>query len=115
MRVYTPARERKEESILTSDVSEVNGLSVRVEELDDGVVVVFHPAADGGRFTLDHRHVCRHQVLTLHCTAKAREHTTFIQHSAFQDSCIFQTDSLRLGSRLTSWITTRANIKCDMH
>lgn len=51
-------------SALTSHVLEVDGLSVGVEQLDDGVVVVLHPAADGGHFTLDHRDVVGRQVLT---------------------------------------------------
>lgn len=58
----------KEKSVLlTSNVSEVDGLSVGVEQLDDRVVVVFHPAADDGRLALGHRDIIRHQVLTLHC------------------------------------------------
>lgn len=51
-------------TLLTSHVSEVNGLSVGVEQLDDGVVVVLHPTADGRHLALHHRHVLRHQVLT---------------------------------------------------
>lgn len=53
-------------SILTPHVSEVNGLSVGVEQLDNRVVVVLHPAADDGHLPLHHRHVLRHQVLTHH-------------------------------------------------
>lgn len=53
---------------LTSNISEVDGLSVRVEQLDDGVVIVLHSTADGGRFSLDHRHVVGCQVLTFNFT-----------------------------------------------
>lgn len=52
---------------LTSDVSEVDGLSVGVEQLDDGVVIILHSAADGGRFALNHCHVVGRQVLVLCC------------------------------------------------
>lgn len=38
---------------LTSDVSEVDGLPVWVEQLNDRVVIVPHSAADGGRLSLD--------------------------------------------------------------
>lgn len=51
---------------LTSNVSEVDGLPVGVEQLDDGVVIILHSAADGGRFALNHGHVVRRQVLSLH-------------------------------------------------
>lgn len=51
---------------LTSDVFEVDGLPVRVEELDDRVVIVLHSAADGGHFSLNHRHIVSGEVLTLH-------------------------------------------------
>lgn len=50
---------------LTSQISEVDGLSVRVQQLDDGVVVVSHSAANGGRLSLDHRHVVSRQVLAV--------------------------------------------------
>lgn len=56
---------------LTSNVFEVDGLSVRVEQLDDRVVVVLHSAADGGRFPFDHRHVVRRQILTFDFTEQA--------------------------------------------
>lgn len=52
---------------LTSDVPEVDGLSVGVEELDDGVVVVFDSTADDGCLSLHHRHVVRYEVLALDC------------------------------------------------
>lgn len=51
---------------LTSEVSEVDGLPVGVEQLDDGVVIILHSAADGGRFALNHGHVVSRQVLALH-------------------------------------------------
>lgn len=51
---------------LTSKVSEVDGLPVGVEQLDDGVVIILHSAADGGRFALNHGHVVSRQVLALH-------------------------------------------------
>jgi len=56
---------------LTSNISEVDGLSVGVEQLDDGVVVVLHSAANGGHFPLDDRHVVSCQVLTVNCTTQA--------------------------------------------
>lgn len=56
---------------LTSNVFEVNGLSVGVEQLDDGVIVVPHSAADGGRFPLNHRHVVSCQILTFDFTTQA--------------------------------------------
>lgn len=52
-------------TILTSDISEVDGLSVGVQELDDGVVVIFDSTADSGRFPLHHGDVVCHQVLAL--------------------------------------------------
>lgn len=55
---------------LTSDVFEVDGLPVGVEQLDDGVVVVLHSAADGSHFPLDHRHVVSRQVLTFNFTTQ---------------------------------------------
>lgn len=68
----------KEKSVLlTSNVSEVDGLSVGVEQLDDGVVVVFHPAADDGCLALDHRDIIRHQVLTLHCNPEKTQHLQY--------------------------------------
>lgn len=56
---------------LTSNVFEVNGLSVGVEQLDDGVIVVPHSAADGGHFPLNHRHVVSCQILTFDFTTQA--------------------------------------------
>ena len=56
---------------LTSDISEVDGLPVGVEQLNDGVVVVLHSAADGGRFPLNHCHIVSCQVLTVNCTTQA--------------------------------------------
>lgn len=53
-------------SVLTPHVPEVDGLSVWVQQLDDGVVVVLHSTADDGRVALHHRHVLRHQVLAHH-------------------------------------------------
>ncbi len=71
----------KEKSVLlTSNVSEVDGLSVGVEQLDDRVVVVFHPAADDGHLALDHRDIIRHQVLTLRC--KPEKHIQDLQYRA---------------------------------
>lgn len=49
---------------LTSDVFEVDGLSVWVQKLDDRVVVVLHSAADCCHFPLNHRHIVRCQILT---------------------------------------------------
>lgn len=54
-------------SLLTSDISEVDGLSVGVQELDDRVVIIFDSTADCGRFPLHHRDVVCHQVLALDC------------------------------------------------
>lgn len=59
-----------EAAALTSNIFEVDGLSVGVEQLDDGVVVVLHSAADGRRFPFDHRHVVGRQVLTFDFTKK---------------------------------------------
>lgn len=69
--------------ILTSHVSEVNCLSVGVEQLDNGVVIVLHPTADDRHLALHHRHIVCYQVLTHHwtgqrqgvgeCKKKARE------------------------------------------
>lgn len=53
---------------LTSNIFKVDGLSVGVEQLDYGVVVVLHSAADGGRFPLDHRHIVSRQVLAFNFT-----------------------------------------------
>lgn len=55
---------------LTSNIFEVDGLSVGIEQLDDGAVVVLHSAADGGHFPLDHRHVVGRQVLTFDFTTQ---------------------------------------------
>lgn len=60
-------------SALTSNISEVNGLSVGVEQLYDGVVVVLHSAADGGHFPLDHRYVVGCQVLTFDFTTQTKK------------------------------------------
>lgn len=79
---------------LTSEVSEVDGLPVGVEQLDDGVVIILHSAADGGRFALDHGHVVSRQVLPLHCGENTR--TTWgggcfieLRHQISTDSQIF--------------------------
>lgn len=61
-----------ESPALTSNIFEVDGLSVGVEQLDDGVVVVLHSAADGGRFPLNHRHIVSCQVLTFDFTAQKK-------------------------------------------
>lgn len=65
-----------QEAALTSDVSEVDGLSVWVKQLDDGVVVVLHSTADGDHFPLDHRHVVRRQVLGVDCKTQAGKNIT---------------------------------------
>lgn len=77
--------------VLTSDVSEIDCLSVGVEELDDRVVVVLHPAADDGHLSLHHRHIVRHQVLTLDCRAQTETNT---HHYNWQAVCsiVFQTN-----------------------
>lgn len=59
---------------LTSKISEVDGLPVGVEQLDDGVVIILHSAADGGRFALNHCHIVSRQVLAVHYRTQ-REHT----------------------------------------
>lgn len=61
---------------LTSNIFEVDGLSVWVEQLDDRVVVVLHSAADGGHFPLDHRHIVSCQVLTFDFTKTTKKTTT---------------------------------------
>ena len=43
-----------EAQALTSNIFEVDGLSVGVEQLNDRVIVVLHSAADGGHFPLNH-------------------------------------------------------------
>lgn len=70
---WTEVSMKEESVLLTSNVSEVDGLSVGVEQLDDGVVVVFHSAADDGRLTLDHWDIIRHQVLTLCCNQEREQ------------------------------------------
>lgn len=67
---------------LTSEVSEVDGLPVGVEQLDDGVVIVHHSAADGGRFALNHRHVVRRQVLALHYNTQREQGTNISRPGA---------------------------------
>lgn len=62
-----------EEAALTSNISEVDGLSVGIEQLDDGIVVVLHSAADGGRFSFDHRHVVSRQILTFDLTTQTKD------------------------------------------
>lgn len=57
---------------LTSNIFEVDGLPAGVEQLDDGVVVVLHSAADGGRLPLDHRHIVSCQVLTVDFTTQRK-------------------------------------------
>ncbi len=57
---------------LTSNVFKVDGLPVGVEQLDDGVIVVLHSAADGGHFPLDHRHIVSFQVLTFDFTTQTQ-------------------------------------------
>lgn len=57
---------------LTSNILEVDGLSVGVEQLDDRVVIVLHSAADGGHLPLDHRHIVSRQVLTFDFTAQTK-------------------------------------------
>lgn len=57
-------------TVLTSHVSEVNCLSVGVEQLDNGVVIVLHPTADDRHLALHHRHIVRHQVLTHNWTGQ---------------------------------------------
>lgn len=49
---------------LTSNIFEVDGLSVGVEQLDYRVIIVLHSAAYGGHFPLNHRHIVSRQVLT---------------------------------------------------
>lgn len=62
------AGDESEAQGLTSNIFKVDGLSVGVEQLDYGVVVVLHSAADGGRFPLDHRHIVSRQVLAFNFT-----------------------------------------------
>lgn len=50
---------------LTPDVFEVDGLSVGIEELDDGIVIVLDSAADGGNLSLHDGDIIRHEVLAL--------------------------------------------------
>lgn len=69
---------------LTSEVSEVDGLSVGVEQLDDGVIIILHSAADGGWFTFNHCHVVSRQVLALHYKTQ-REHSVGKRNIFHQD------------------------------
>ena len=62
-----------EAAALTSNFSEVDGLSVGIEQLDNGVVVVLHSAAYSGCFPLDHRHVVGCQVLTIDFTTQTEK------------------------------------------
>lgn len=57
---------------LTSNIFKVDGLSVGVEQLDDGVVIVLHSAADGGHFPFNHRHIVSRQVLTFNLTTQKK-------------------------------------------
>lgn len=69
---------------LTSNIFEVDGLSVGIEQLDDGVVVVLHSAADGSRFPLDHRHIVGRQVLTFDFTTDKNRDGKFVISNGWQ-------------------------------
>lgn len=59
--------------VLTSDIFEIDGLSVGVEELDDGVVIVFDSTAYGGCLPLHYRDVVRYEILALDCRGTERQ------------------------------------------
>lgn len=80
-------------STLTPHVFEVDGLSVGVEQLDDGVVVVLHSAADGGHFPLDHRHVVSRQVLTFNFPTQA-ENTNGKNYNSDGDGGIYSRSNI---------------------
>lgn len=50
---------------LTSEISEINRLSVGIQELNHRVVAVLDSAADGGDVSLHHRHIFGNQILTI--------------------------------------------------
>lgn len=50
---------------LTSEISEINRLSVGIQELNHRVVAVLDAAADGGDVPLHHCHVLGHQILAI--------------------------------------------------
>lgn len=58
---------------LTSNIFKVDGLSVGVEQLDNGVIVVLHSAADGGHISLDHCHIVSRQVLAFNFTTQRKK------------------------------------------
>lgn len=62
--------------LLTSDISKEDGLSVGVQELDDGVIIIFDSTADSGRLPLHHRDVVCHQVLALDCGRRKAKRET---------------------------------------
>lgn len=57
---------------LTSEISEINGLSVGIKELNHGVVAVFDSTADGGNVPLHYRHIFCYQVLAITLGRKGR-------------------------------------------
>lgn len=59
--------------VLTSDIFEVYGLSVGVEELNDRVVIVFDSTAYGGCLPLHYRDVVRYEILALYCRGTERK------------------------------------------
>lgn len=59
--------------VLTSDVFEVDGLSVGVEELDDGIVIVFDSTAYGGHLSFHYWDVVRYEILALNCGGRERK------------------------------------------
>ncbi len=59
--------------VLTSDIFEVDGLSVGVEELDDGIVIVFDSTAYGGHLSFHYWDVVRYEILALDCGGRERK------------------------------------------
>lgn len=50
---------------LTSEISEINRLSVGIQKLNHRVVAVLDTAADGGDVSLHHCHIFCNQILTI--------------------------------------------------
>lgn len=57
---------------LTSEISEINRLSVGIQELNHRVVAVLDAAADGGDVPLHHCHVLGHQILAITFRERAK-------------------------------------------
>lgn len=57
---------------LTSEISEINRLSVGIQELNHWVIAVFDSTADGGNISLHYRHIFCNQILTITLRRKGR-------------------------------------------